>query len=111
MSGALVSVMKTAILFLGGFGSNPKIPIFGSKVPRYMERANINFIEYALNVTMEERPVRRVDLDESEVHSGDFFAVMRLDGIDQIIMYGTGSHVGHSTVALWMEEGLMICES
>lgn len=29
---------------------------------------------------------------------------MRLDGLDPMIMYGTGSHVGHSVLALWFEE-------
>lgn len=36
---------------------------------------------------------------------------MRLDGLDQIVMYGTGSHSGHSVVALRFDDGLYICES
>lgn len=36
---------------------------------------------------------------------------MRLDGLDQIIMYGTGSHSGHSVIALRFDGELYICES
>jgi hypothetical protein len=36
---------------------------------------------------------------------------MRLDGIDPMIMYGSGSHTGHSVMALRMEGELYIVES
>ena len=63
---------------------------------------------------MEERPVKSqsyIQLDEDLINSGDYFAVMRLDGLDQIIMYGTGSHSGHSVMALRFDEELYIVES
>jgi hypothetical protein len=34
--------------FIGGLGTNPDIPFFGSHVPEYMENANLHF----LNETM-----------------------------------------------------------
>jgi len=34
------------------------------------------------------------------VKSGDFLAITRFDGLDQIIQYGAGSHAGHSAVLL-----------
>jgi len=36
---------------------------------------------------------------------------MRLDGLDPMIMYGTGSHSGHSVAALRMDGQLYIVES
>lgn len=37
---------------------------------------------------------------------------MRLDGLDQIIMYGTGAYIGHNVMALRMEDDeLYILES
>jgi len=36
---------------------------------------------------------------------------MRLDGLDPIIMYGTGSHIGHSTMALRFDGELYVVES
>lgn len=63
---------------------------------------------------MEERSEsaqKYIPLDENLINSGDYFAVMRLDGLDQIIMYGTGSHSGHSVMALRFDEELYIVES
>lgn len=37
--------------------------------------------------------------------------IMRLDGLDQIIMYGTGSYVGHNTMAMRFDGELYIVES
>lgn len=60
---------------------------------------------------MERRTTEKVDIDPDLIQSGDYIAVMRLDGLDQIIMYGTGSHSGHSVMALRFEDGLHIVES
>lgn len=42
-------------------------------------------------------------LNESDIHSGDFFGVLRLDGLDPMLAFGMGSQTGHTTVALWEE--------
>jgi hypothetical protein len=61
---------------------------------------------------MVEREIKKVEYDPSLIQSGDFLAIMRLDGLDPIIMYGSGTHAGHSTVALRMEDNeLYIIES
>ena len=36
---------------------------------------------------------------------------MRLDGVDPMIMYGAGTHAGHSTMALRFDGELYIVES
>jgi len=41
-----------------------------------------------------------VTIDPDLIQSGDFLANMRLDGLDPIIMYGAGTHAGHSTMAI-----------
>lgn len=51
------------------------------------------------------------EYDEELIESGDFFSIMRLDGLDPIIMYASGSHAGHSAMALRMEGQLYIVES
>lgn len=59
-----------------------------------------------------QRPNSTFDYDESLIQSGDFLAIMRLDGLDPIIMYGSGTHAGHSTMAIRDEAGeLYIIES
>jgi hypothetical protein len=108
---SFISVFNTVKLFLGGLGSNPKWPIIGSHVPEYMEKANVHFVKEALGWEMEKRDVTEVVLDDSEIHDGDFLAVTRLDGLDEIIMWGTGGHIGHSTVAIRIDGELHIIES
>lgn len=42
-------------------------------------------------------------LNESDIHSGDFLGVIRMDGLDPMLAFGMGSHTGHTAVALWEE--------
>jgi hypothetical protein len=107
----LLSVFTTVKAFLGGLGMHGKVPLFQPKVPEYMEKANVDFLKWSINYDLVERPTKVVEIDENLVQSGDYFAVMRLDGLDPMIMYGTGSHSGHSVVALRMEGNLYIVES
>jgi hypothetical protein len=48
-----ISVFNTLKLFVGGMGANPKWPIIGSHVPKYMEKANVKFIEESVGWKME----------------------------------------------------------
>jgi len=111
----LPDVLMTVELFLGGFGLNPNIPVFGSRPPVWMVDENIKFIKDATGYQWEPRPkaVQKTvyDIDPSIIQSGDFFAVTRFDGLDQIIEWGAGSHSGHSVVAGWVDEELYIFES
>ena len=99
------SVFRSLEAFLGGVTANPDLPgPLSSHVPEYMEKANIEFLSKVMEYTMEPRDATPVELDESLIQAGDYFAVMRLDGLDQIVMYGTGSHSGHSVIAMRFEE-------
>jgi len=111
LSDELLSLMTTLRAFLGGLGTHGSIPLFQPKVPDYMEKANKEFLSWGLNWDLEERPTQKVEIDESLIQSGDYLAVLRLDGLDPMIMYGTGSHSGHSVMALRFEGELYIVES
>jgi len=76
-----------------------------------MVQENLNFLNHTMGLTFEERTTRTYDYDESLINSGDFLSITRLDGLDPIIMYGTGSHAGHSVMALRMDGELYIVES
>lgn len=77
-----------------------------------MEKANIAFLSEIMGYTMEKRNVTEPEVDwENLIQSGDFFSIMRLDGLDPIIMFGTGSHAGHSTMALRFDGELYVIES
>ena len=107
----LADILYTSLLFLGGFGTDPNIPVFGSKPTFWMEMANEAFIKRATGYEWQKRPDVFVEIDEKEIHSGDFIAITRFDGIDQIIQWGAGSAAGHSTVALWIDGELNVIES
>ena len=50
-------------------------------------------------------------LDEKLVKSGDVLQVLKLDGLDPLIAWGTGGRTGHTTIAVWEGETLYVCES
>ena len=106
-----VSVFNAVLAFVGGLGTNPYIPFFGSHVPEYMEKANLKFLNDTIGYDMKPRPIQEYEYDESLIQSGDFLAIMRLDGVDPIIMYGSGTHSGHSVMALRFDGELYIIES
>jgi len=73
---------------------------------------NVQFLrEYAWkNMTL--RKTQEVTLDESQIYDGDFFGVIRLDGLDPVLAWAMGSVTGHTTIALRNPQGeLQVCES
>jgi len=72
---------------------------------------NVKFIEQNMQWHMIERKINQVNVSKSDIRSGDYLGIMRLDGLDPLIMWGIGSHTGHTAVALWFEDDLYICES
>lgn len=106
-----ISVFNSLLAFVGGLGTDPNKLIIHPQVPEYMEKANVEFLKNTMNYTLEKREVTNYEYDESLIQSGDFLAIMRLDGLDPIIMYGSGTHAGHSTMALRMDGKLYVVES
>jgi len=47
----------------------------------------------------------------SQIRSGDYLAILRLDGLDPMIAFGSGGQTGHSAVAAWRGDTLYIIES
>jgi len=37
--------------------------------------------------------------------------VIRLDGLDPMLAWGMGAHTGHTTIAMWQNNELYVCES
>ena len=60
---------------------------------------------------MEPRSITEVHVNEDLIQSGDFICIIRLDGLDPIVMWGTGSFAGHTTMALRFDGELYIVES
>jgi hypothetical protein len=68
-------VLKTVEVFLGGVGTNPKIPFFGGKPPKYQQKLNVDFIEAGTGFRWQERTPHFVNLSSYEVKSGDFWTL------------------------------------
>ena len=105
------SLLRTAEAFLGGISDHPLVPIIGSHVPEYMEAENITFLAEAMEYKMEKREITDVHIDEDLIQSGDFFSIIRLDGLDPIVMWGSGSYAAHCVMALRFDGDLYIVES
>ena len=43
-SDTFISVYNSLQCFVGGLGTDPNVPIYGSHVPDYMEKANVQFL-------------------------------------------------------------------
>eukprot|EP00040_Diaphanoeca_grandis_P022923 m.123988 g.123988 ORF g.123988 m.123988 type:complete len:598 (-) comp29031_c0_seq1:23-1816(-) len=103
---AVKDIAKTAGLFMSEL-VNP--------VPAATAKANMEFLSTYTPFPMSERTVGPVPFDPSEIRSGDFFGIVRLDGLDPMLAWAMGSTTGHTTVALWDRSGsndlLMVCES
>lgn len=108
---SIESIWNFAKAFVGGISDHPYIPYIGTHVPHYMEEANVEFLAQSMGYQLEKRETKKVEIDPDLIGSGDFISIMRLDGLDPIIMYGTGSHAGHSTMALRFDGELYIVES
>jgi len=79
-----------------------------------MVQNNVQVAEEYFQFEFKERPVEtqwNVTLDKSQIESGDYFGIRRWDGLDPMIMVGTGSMTGHTAIALWMDGELYVCES
>ena len=68
-------------------------------------------MKWGMNFTPEIREIIKIEIDEKSIQSGDLFTIMRMDGLDQMIMFGTGSRSGHTVMALRFDGELYIVES
>ena len=78
--------------------------------PDQVEKNNLDFLKDKINYEYKFWN-KTVDFQEDEIKSGDYLAINRLDGLDPLIMWGTGSYIGHAAIALRINGELYICES
>jgi hypothetical protein len=52
-----------------------------------------------MHIPFHERPIKEIDI-ENDIESGGLLATVTLSGLDAILMYGTGSRIGHIAMAL-----------
>ena len=107
------SFFMTLKAFYGGMGLDPhaKNPKFRPSIPKDMERANLRILELFNHYTPERRNNTIVNINKTLIHSGDFLVISRMDGLDPLIMIGSGGRSGHSAVFSWIDDELYVLES
>eukprot|EP00771_Trimastix_marina_P000142 gnl/Trimastix_PCT/1150.p1 GENE.gnl/Trimastix_PCT/1150~~gnl/Trimastix_PCT/1150.p1 ORF type:complete len:442 (+),score=165.34 gnl/Trimastix_PCT/1150:266-1591(+) len=92
----LIDAWKTLKLFIG---------------PHEKEE-NLRFLKERMGIVMPKRAHSElIVIPEEQIHSGDAFVILRLDGLDPMIMYGTGGHTGHCSMTMWFGNELYVIES
>jgi len=69
------------------------------------------FLQEKMGFTYKERKQQVVTLNKSDIKSGMYLGVTRFDGLDPMIMWGTGGHTGHTAMTMWMDNELYVMES
>jgi hypothetical protein len=98
----LVDIIDTIILFLQ--------PLTHASVSDVAINNNLYFLQYYTELKPYMTPrsnANYVGLNESLIQSGDFFGVIRLDGLDPMLAWAMGSTTGHTTVALRDDKGVL----
>mmetsp|Transcript_31101 Transcript_31101/g.28300 ORF Transcript_31101/g.28300 Transcript_31101/m.28300 type:complete len:376 (+) Transcript_31101:533-1660(+) len=108
----LPDILKTYLLWFGQFIDNPNVPWIGSHPNPLQEWANVNMIKLGNGYEWKKREHQTLlNIDKNLIQSGDFFSLIRFNGNDVAVQYGSGSHSGHATMALWIDDELYILES
>ena len=87
----VLQIIDTALLF---------VPELINPVDAASAARNVYFMKEYAQVNMVPRTIKNVAIDESTVQSGDFFGIIRLDGLDPMLAWAMGSSTGHTAVAI-----------
>nr|CAG4717679.1 unnamed protein product [Naegleria fowleri] len=77
----------------------------------YFEEDKISFLKRDMGFEFNERPVKEIWLDDSELESGDLVAQLQMSGLDCLLMYGTGARIGHIASILKIDGIKYVVES
>jgi len=100
---SILQIIDTALLF---------VPELVNPVDNASAARNLYFMDQYAQVDMKPRSASIVNIDESTVQSGDFFGIIRLDGLDPMLAWAMGSSTGHTAIAIRDPDGtLYVAES
>lgn len=89
----IANLLETVLLF---------IPELTKQVDPLSARRNVDFMGNYPKFIMKERdPLINLPPSAKEVHSGDFFGIIRLDGLDPMLAWAMGSTTGHTTTGYY----------
>jgi hypothetical protein len=108
LTNTISSIYKTIILF-GDKGSG-LLPY-----PINNENEVIDFLHRYTDYKIENRDPKYahsiLDVDENLIQTGDFLPLYEASGLSSLIIYATGSHISHSSVAFRIDGELYVLES
>ena len=107
------SLLNTLKAFYGGMGLDPnaKNPKFRPTISRDQEKANLRTLELFNYYTPRRRNKTITSFDKKYIHSGDAILISRMDGLDPMIMIGSGGRAGHTCICSWMDGELYVFEA
>ncbi|CDW76296.1 UNKNOWN [Stylonychia lemnae] len=106
-----MSIFHTLELFIGALTMHKDWPKpFNMVIPDYMINANLDFLKHSMEYDMPPRGYDQIEVKEEDVKPGDVFGIMRLDGLDPIIMYGAGGTIGHCAIAVSFNDEIYMIE-
>lgn len=112
MCDKVVNIIPDFILTMGLLISDLHLPVPFNYSTELMVDLDWTFIYEGMGYEYKERINQEtLFLDPTLIKSGDMFGLVGWDGITALIQYGSGSFLGHCTVALWYDDGLYILES
>ena len=76
-----------------------------------MKSKNINFLKTQMGLLLEKSSKTNISFNVSSLSEGDIILITRYDGLDPMIMYGSGSSSGHTAMVLLVNNTLSIVES
>ena len=103
MRGTFTDIYKTVQLFRSFVSRGPA-------VSADVEERNVAFLQTFASYNMEGKP-EIAHIEAVDLQSGDLIGVVRLDGLDPTIMWGTGSRLGHTAIILREQDTVWVCES
>ena len=107
-SEALASLLETVLLFLEPETSATVTPAAAERNIKWLR----DYAPGAMGSHFgEKRHITDIIPPEEDIGDGDLFCILRLDGLDPLINWGTGGNCGHNTVALRIDGVLHVVES
>ena len=89
---------------------NMFVSFFTKKVLAISENDSLKFLK-SIGFEYEKRDSSVFGITANDVHSGDIFASVRMDGIDPLVIATTGSRIAHIQIALKIDGVMNVCES
>eukprot|EP00656_Telonema_subtile_P053212 TRINITY_DN7640_c0_g1_i1.p1 TRINITY_DN7640_c0_g1~~TRINITY_DN7640_c0_g1_i1.p1 ORF type:complete len:595 (+),score=110.58 TRINITY_DN7640_c0_g1_i1:142-1926(+) len=110
MPATIADIYETAKLFTGAMKKG--VP----GVPQAAAESNLKFLKDYANFTYAPRSEEAAakvlgPADGVNIQSGDLIGIIRLDGLDPLIAWGTASRLGHTTMALEIDGVMHVVES